>query len=84
MRVSKPSWVFLGILLALLLAIGGLGGLLFQMPVALALVGLIASRLLPLEKFPDIEFPGIFVQIPYEGSSPEEVERLIAGEGVRP
>ncbi len=45
--------------------------------VALALVGLIASRLLPLEKFPDIEFPGIFVQIPYPGSTPEEVERLI-------
>ena len=45
--------------------------------VALALVGLIASRLLPLEKFPDIEFPGIFIQIPYEGSSPEEIERLI-------
>ncbi len=45
--------------------------------VALALVGLIASRLLPLEKFPDIEFPGIFVQIPYQGSTPEEVERLI-------
>ena len=45
--------------------------------VALALVGLIASRLLPLEKFPDIEFPGIFIQIPYQGSTPEEVERLI-------
>ena len=45
--------------------------------VALALIGLIASRLLPLEKFPDIEFPGIFIQIPYEGSSPEEIERLI-------
>jgi hydrophobic/amphiphilic exporter-1 (mainly G- bacteria), HAE1 family len=45
--------------------------------IALALVGLIASRLLPLEKFPDIEFPGIFIQIPYEGSTPEEIERLI-------
>ncbi|HSD68884.1 MAG TPA: efflux RND transporter permease subunit, partial [Woeseiaceae bacterium] len=45
--------------------------------VALALVGIIASRLLPLEKFPDIEFPGIFIQIPYEGSTPEEIERLI-------
>ncbi len=45
--------------------------------VALALVGLIASRLLPLEKFPDIEFPGIFIQVPYSGSTPEEVERLI-------
>jgi HAE1 family hydrophobic/amphiphilic exporter-1 len=45
--------------------------------VALALVGLIASRLLPLEKFPDIEFPGIIIEIPYDGSTPEEVERLI-------
>jgi len=45
--------------------------------VALALVGLIASRMLPLEKFPDIEFPGIIIQVPYEGSTPEEVERLI-------
>ena len=45
--------------------------------VALSLIGLLASRLLPLEKFPDIEFPGIFVQVPYSGSSPEEVERLI-------
>jgi HAE1 family hydrophobic/amphiphilic exporter-1 len=45
--------------------------------VALALIGIIAARLLPLEKFPDIEFPGIFVQIPYTGSTPEEVERLI-------
>ena len=45
--------------------------------VALSLVGLLASRLLPLEQFPDIEFPGIFIQIPYDGSTPEEVERLI-------
>ena len=44
---------------------------------ALALVGLLASRLLPLEQFPDIEFPGIFIQVPYENSTPEEVERLI-------
>jgi HAE1 family hydrophobic/amphiphilic exporter-1 len=43
----------------------------------LSLIGLLAARLLPLEKFPDIEFPGIFVLIPYEGSTPEEVERLI-------
>lgn len=45
--------------------------------VALALVGMIAARLLPLEKFPDIEFPGIFIQVPYAGSTPEEIERLI-------
>jgi len=45
--------------------------------VALALIGIIATRLLPLEKFPDIEFPGIIIQVPYAGSTPEEVERLI-------
>ena len=45
--------------------------------VALALIGLISARLLPLEQFPDIEWPGIFIEIPYEGSTPEEIERLI-------
>jgi hydrophobic/amphiphilic exporter-1 (mainly G- bacteria), HAE1 family len=45
--------------------------------VALAMIGLMAAKLLPLEKYPDIQFPGIFVEIPYEGSSPEEIERLI-------
>ena len=45
--------------------------------VALAFVGMISASLLPLEKFPDIEFPGIFIQIPYEGSTPEEIEQQI-------
>jgi HAE1 family hydrophobic/amphiphilic exporter-1 len=45
--------------------------------VALGLVGLIASRLLPLEYFPDIQWPGIFVQVPYPGSTPEEIEERI-------
>ena len=45
--------------------------------VAAGLVGLIASRLLPLEELPDIEFPGIFIQVPYPGSTPEEIERRI-------
>ena len=45
--------------------------------IALALIGLVSVRLLPLEKFPDIEFPGIFINVPYPGSTPEEVERLI-------
>ncbi|MFN2301774.1 MAG: efflux RND transporter permease subunit [Gammaproteobacteria bacterium] len=40
-------------------------------------IGLIATKLLPLEFFPDIEFPGVLVEVPYQGSSPEEVERLI-------
>jgi hydrophobic/amphiphilic exporter-1 (mainly G- bacteria), HAE1 family len=45
--------------------------------IAISLIGLIATRLLPLELFPDIRFPGISVNIPYEGSTPEEVEQLI-------
>ena len=45
--------------------------------VALSLIGLLASRLLPLEMFPDIEWPGIYVEVPYEGSTPEEIERTI-------
>ena len=40
-------------------------------------IGVISSRLLPLEYFPSIDFPGIFVQIPYPGSTPEEVEKQI-------
>lgn len=45
--------------------------------VTLLLIGLIAGRKVPLEFFPDITFPGILVQIPYNGSTPEEVEQLI-------
>ncbi len=45
--------------------------------IAVSLIGLIATTLLPLELFPDIRFPGIQVTIPYAGSTPEEVEQLI-------
>lgn len=45
--------------------------------VCFGVIGLIATKLLPLEFFPDIEFPGVLVEVPYQGSSPEEVERLI-------
>ncbi|MEM7433000.1 MAG: efflux RND transporter permease subunit [Pseudomonadota bacterium] len=45
--------------------------------VAMAMVGLIASRLLPLEQLPDIEFPVIFIEVPYQGSTPEEIEQQI-------
>ena len=45
--------------------------------VAVSLIGTIAMTMLPLELFPDIRFPGIAVNIPYEGSTPEEVEQLI-------
>jgi len=40
-------------------------------------IGFISSRLLPLEFFPDMDFPGIFVNVPYPGSTPEEVELRI-------
>ena len=43
----------------------------------LTLIGLIATKLLPLEQFPDITFPGMQVTIPYAGSTPEEIEELI-------
>jgi HAE1 family hydrophobic/amphiphilic exporter-1 len=45
--------------------------------VSFLLVGLIASRLLPLEFFPEVDGPVVMVQIPYPSSTPEEVERQI-------
>jgi HAE1 family hydrophobic/amphiphilic exporter-1 len=46
--------------------------------VSLVVVGLIASQRLSLEQFPDVSAPFIFVDLPYPGSTPEEVERTIA------
>jgi len=40
-------------------------------------LGIAASRLLPLEFFPPVQFPGIFIQSNYPGSSPEEIEKNI-------
>ena len=45
--------------------------------VSLVVVGLIAAFRLPLEALPDISAPFLFVQVPYTGSTPEEVERTI-------
>ena len=45
--------------------------------VALVVVGLISARLLPLEQFPDVSWPGMGISIPYPGSTPEEIEQLI-------
>ena len=44
---------------------------------ALAMIGAVASRLLPLEQFPNITLPFMAVAIPYPGSTPGEVEELI-------
>lgn len=43
--------------------------------VSLVVVGLIASFRLPLEALPDISAPFLFVQLPYTGSTPDEIER---------
>ena len=47
----------------------------FMIFVCFLVIGLIASKLLPLEYFPDLDAPFIEVQIPYPGSTPEEIER---------
>ncbi|EGN75096.1 cation/multidrug efflux pump [Idiomarina sp. A28L] len=41
------------------------------------ILGLVSSRLLPLEQFPGIDIPQIVVNVPYRSSTPAEVERLI-------
>ena len=40
-------------------------------------IGAISSQLLPLEFFPDLDAPFIGIDIPYPGSTPEEIERRI-------
>jgi len=45
--------------------------------VSMIAVGLISSRLLPLEYFPAVDIPFIVLDMPYQGSTPEEVEREI-------
>ncbi len=44
---------------------------------AVAVIGLVASRLLPLEQYPDVSFPFMGAGVPYAGSTPEETEELI-------
>ena len=45
--------------------------------VSMVAIGLIASVRLPLEQFPEVNFPFMGVSIPYPGSTPQEVERSI-------
>ncbi|GAB58030.1 efflux RND transporter permease subunit [Rheinheimera nanhaiensis] len=44
---------------------------------SLLVFGIIASRMLPLEKFPGIDIPQIFINVPYSNATPTEIERLI-------
>ncbi|WP_299494976.1 efflux RND transporter permease subunit [uncultured Shewanella sp.] len=45
--------------------------------VAALLFGLAATKLLPLELLPGIDMPQVFIEVPYKGSTPSEVEREI-------
>lgn len=45
--------------------------------VSLMVLGLIAAVRLPLEQFPAVTAPFVYIELPYPGSSPEEVERTI-------
>jgi HAE1 family hydrophobic/amphiphilic exporter-1 len=45
--------------------------------VCFLITGALTSKLLPLEYFPAINFPGIFIQVPYPNSSAEEIEETI-------
>ncbi|QWF19170.1 efflux RND transporter permease subunit [Lysobacter capsici] len=45
--------------------------------VSMFVIGLIAAVRLPLESLPDITAPFLFISLPYDGSTPEEVERTI-------
>ncbi|MET1255332.1 efflux RND transporter permease subunit [Aliikangiella maris] len=45
--------------------------------VCTVVMGLAASRLLPLEFFPTVQFPGVFVHANYPGATPQEIEKSI-------
>ena len=45
--------------------------------ISVIVIGGIAGKLLPMAFFPELDFPFILVEVPYPGSTPEEVERLI-------
>lgn len=45
--------------------------------ISMLLFGLVAGRLLPLEKFPGIDIPQIVVEIPYQDGTPTQIERMI-------
>jgi len=44
---------------------------------AMAMIGLISWPLIPLEQLPDVDFPGFFIQVPYNNASAKEVETEI-------
>ncbi len=45
--------------------------------ISLVVLGVVAMLRLPLAFMPDIQQPELFVQLPYENASPEQVERMV-------
>ena len=46
--------------------------------VSLVVLGLVATTRLPLAFMPDVQEPELFVQLPYQNASPEQVEEATA------
>ncbi|MDQ2069976.1 efflux RND transporter permease subunit [Natronospira bacteriovora] len=49
----------------------------FMLCLSVLAAGMAATRLLPLAMWPDLDFPGVFVQINAPGMGPEEMEREV-------
>ncbi|MCT6647275.1 efflux RND transporter permease subunit, partial [Enterococcus faecalis] len=41
-------------------------------------VGFLSLKKLPVDLFPDVNFPIVVVNVPYPGAAPKEVETLVA------
>ncbi len=49
----------------------------FMLCLTMLLMGIAATQLLPLEKWPGIDIPQMMINAPYQASTPAEVERLV-------
>ncbi|MFQ5792689.1 MAG: efflux RND transporter permease subunit, partial [Acidobacteriota bacterium] len=49
----------------------------FMVLVSLLVLGVISFWRLPLAFLPEVDFPGIFITVPYPNSSPSQIEREI-------
>ncbi|WP_313920645.1 efflux RND transporter permease subunit [Tahibacter sp.] len=45
--------------------------------VSVVVIGVIAARQLALEQFPEVNVPFVMVELPYPGSTPQEIERTV-------
>ncbi|WP_440055161.1 efflux RND transporter permease subunit [Pseudoalteromonas sp. T1lg65] len=49
----------------------------FMLMISMIVAGLVSSKLLPLDSWPAVNAPQVFVRASYPGSTPQEIERLI-------